>query len=90
MRQISRIEFQKSLIILRYNDDADPKWVDERVLVVDWSKDANIVRLTHVGYHLFDVLIEDPRIVTLNYEALLEWIGKLFADYPEDGHDAPR
>ncbi len=89
MRQINRIEFQRKLIILRYNDDADPSWVDEKVLVVDWSKNANVVRLAHVGYHLFDVLIESPNVVVMNDEALLEWIGKLFVGYREEGHNTP-
>jgi len=89
MRQISRIEFQKNLIILHYNDDADQKWVSEKVLVVDWSKDANIVRLTHVGYHLFDVLIENPQLVAANDEALLEWVGRLFDEHPAEGHGTP-
>ena len=89
MRQISRIEFRRNLVILRYNDDADPKWVDERVLVVDWSQDNNLVRLTHVGYHLFDVVIENPQLVATNDEALLEWVGRLFDEHPIEGHERP-
>ncbi len=89
MRQISRIEFQQNLIILRYNDDDDPKWVDEKALVVDWRKDANIVRLTHVGYHLFDIVVENPHIITVHDEALLEWVGRLFDEHPVEGHDTP-
>ena len=89
MRQISRIEFQRNLIIIRYNDDGDPKWVDEKVLVVDWKKDANIVRLTHVGYHLFDVLIENPQLAATNDEALLEWVRRLFDEHPIEGQERP-
>ncbi len=89
MRRISRIEFEQTCTILHYHDDADPRWVDERVLVVDWRQDANVVRLTHVAYHLFDILIENPKVITLHDEALLEWVGRLFAEHPAEGHERP-
>lgn len=55
MKHITRVEFPRNLIVIRHHDDADPKWVDERVLVVDWRKHPNAdgtkmeVRITDNG-----------------------------------------
>lgn len=89
MRQISRIDFQNNIIAIRYNDDADPKWVDEQVLVVNWRKHPNVERLAHVGYHAFHLLVEHPERVAVSDEVLQEWLSQLFAEHPEQGHEKP-
>lgn len=89
MRQISRIDFQNNLVIIRYNDDADPKWVDEQVLVVNWRKHPNVERLAHVGYHVFHLLIEHPERVASYDEVLQEWLGRLFNRESSEDHTVP-
>ena len=89
MRQISRIDFQNNLVIIRYNDDADPKWVDEQVLVVNWRKHPNVERLAHVAYHSLLLLVEHPERVSAPDEALQEWLGRVFSLQPEQEHEKP-
>ncbi len=89
MKHISRIEFQKEVIAIRYADDQDPKWVDEKILVVDGKKNCKVDRLIHVGYHIFCLLLENPKAVEANEESLLQWVGRLFDEQPQDPHEAP-
>ena len=91
MRAISRIDFEENRFIIHYHDNADPKWVEEQVLAVncDWKKSAHVVRLAHVGYHCFHVLIEHPDGVEKHDEVLQEWLGRLFAEHLADGHERP-
>ena len=91
MKEIKRVEFQKDVIAIRYRDKDDPAWVEEQVLVVDcdWKKNAHVVRLAHVGYHCFHVLIEHPDVVEKNDEILTEWLTKLFDERLADGHERP-
>ena len=89
MREISRIEFQKDDLIIRFNDATAPTWVEEEILVVNWRQDAHLRRLAHVGYHCFHLLIEHPDFVEKNDEVLHEWLGKLFSEHPAEEHDAP-
>lgn len=89
MRQINRIDFQDNLIIIRYKDDANPKWVSEQVLTVKWRNDSHVERLVHVGYHIFLLLVERPDLVATHDEILTEWLGRLFDERPIEGHEAP-
>ena len=89
MKHISRVEFPRNLVIIRYNDDEDSKWVDERVLVVDWRKHPNVERLSHVAYHALLLLIEHPERVAAPDEALQEWLGRVFSLQPEQEHEKP-
>ena len=87
MKHIYRIEFQKEVAAIRYRDKDDPPWVDERLLIVDWKNHAHVERLLHVAYHLFQLLVENPGSVSANDEVLQEWIGRLFQERPEQGHE---
>ena len=89
MRHITRADFQRNLVIIHYNDDDDPKWVDEQVLVVDWRKHPNVERLAHVSYHTLLLLVEHPERVAIPDEVLQEWLGRLFSPSPEQEHEKP-
>ncbi len=89
MRHITRVEFPLNLVIIRYNDDDDPQWVDEQVLVADWQKHPHVQRLAHVAYHALLLLVEHPEKVRVHDEVLQEWLGRLFDEHPAEGHDAP-
>lgn len=89
MKHINRVDFQKNVVIIRYTDDQDPRWADERVLVVDWTKSLNAERLSHVAYHVFHLFIEHPDRVTVNDEVLQEWLGRLFDEHPAEEHETP-
>ena len=89
MSHITRVEFPRNLVIIRYNDDEDSKWVDERVLVVDWRKHPNVERLAHVAYHTLLLLVEHPERVAAPDEALQEWLGRVFSLQSEQEHEKP-
>ena len=89
MRRVSRVDFQNNLVIIRYNDDTDPRWVQEQVLVVNWRQSTNIDRLAHVGYHVFHLLVEHPEQTTVSDEVLQEWVGRLFSEEPDKEHEIP-
>lgn len=89
MRHITRVEFPRNLVIIKYRDDDDPKWVDEQVLVVDWRKHPNVERLAHVAYHTLLLLVEHPERVSAPDEALQEWLGRVFSLQSEQEHENP-
>ena len=69
--------------------DQDPKWADERVLVVDCKQGTLAQRLTHVGDHVFYLFVENPVLVDKEEEILQEWLGRLFDSHPAENHNLP-
>ena len=89
MKHVHGVDAKKDHLIIRYSDDDDPPWVWGRELVVGWKDDPRVRRLAHVGYHVFHLLVNDPKAVTVNEEILQEWLGRLFDEHPREGHEHP-
>ena len=89
MTQLKRIDFDKNIIAVRYTDDQDPEWAEERLLVVNWTKSSHLRRLIHVACHVFLLLIQNPEFVETHDEILEEWLSQLFNNDLAEEHEVP-
>lgn len=89
MTHLKRIDFDGNIIAIRYTDEQDPKWIEERLLAVNWRESSHLRRLVHVACHVFLLLIQNPECLETHDEVLQEWLGKLFHEQLEEEHETP-
>jgi hypothetical protein len=80
MVHVHRIEFQKDAIVVRYTDDEQPKWSEERIGFIHWREHPNATGLARVGISIFRMFVENPEFIAQNDEVIQEWLGKVFND----------